>query len=56
MTLTVLAGKFGLLQAGILAAVIAGAGFWLASGNLIGNLGDRQAAQRLEQSVFRTKG
>ena len=56
MTLTALAGKFGLLQAGILAVVIAGTGFGLASSNLIGNLGDRQVAQQLEQSVFRTKG
>lgn len=56
MTLLALAGKFGLLQAGILAVVITGAGFWLASGNLIGDLGNLPVAQQLEQSVFRTKG
>lgn len=56
MTLLALAGKFGLVQAGILAAAIAGAGLWLAHSNMIGDLGNRPAAQQLEQQVFRTKG
>lgn len=55
MTLIALAGKFGLIQAGILTAVIAGAGLWLTHTNMIGDLGNRPAAQRLEQSVFRTQ-
>lgn len=56
MTLLAIAGKFGLIQAGILTAAIAGAGLWLAHSNMIGDLGNRPAAQQLEQQVFRTKG